>query len=532
LVYDLVIKNGHVIDGTGRPRFKANVYVEDGKLSNISSDGPEFGEKVIDAEGMIVSPGFIDMHSHSDLTIFGNRRAESMIRQGVTTVYFTPDGWSPAPIVDMHREDLREYYETLTFGSPPPFNWTTYEEYFNSLEEGGLGVNVRANVGFGTVRINVMGFDDRDPTREELERMKELIDQAFRDGVCGMSTGLTYHPQSYSTTQEVLELCEIVSKHGGIYHTHTRGGTEGMREALEISERSSVPVQLTHTTPSNEQIDIIEDASARGVDVMFDAYPYTAGSTFLSARLRGWVHEGGREDLLQRIMMQDVREKIWNDWKEVSADRWPNGRRGLPLIAWCQNERCRKYEGKTMNEISDMMDVDIVDAYCSLLLENKGNVMFLSLHSRLHEDVKRAFQHRLMLVGSDSWAMAPYGPLHIGYPHPRCYGTFPKILGRYVRQMGLLTLEEAIKKMTFASARRMLITDRGALRKGMAADITIFDPETVIDNATYENPHQYPLGIEYVVVNGKVTIKKDEHTGVLAGKALRYRSKAEQQNNT
>ena len=526
--YDLVIKNGHVIDGTGRPRFKANVYVEEEKISKISSDGPEFGEKVIDAEGMIVCPGFVDMHSHSDLTIFGNRRAESLIRQGATTLYFTPDGWSPAPVVEMHREDLKDYYETLTFGSPLPFSWTTYEDYFNRLEEGGLGVNVRANVGFGTVRIDVMGFDNREPTREEMEHMKELVDQSFRDGVCGMSTGLTYHPQCYSSTREVLELCEIVAVHGGIYHTHTRGGTEGIKEALEISEKSGVPVQLTHTTPSDEQIKIIEDARARGVDVIFDAYPYTTGSTFLSARLRGWAHEGGREELLRMIRMQDVRERIAKEWKEVSADRWPNGRRGLPLIAWCQSEKCRKYEGKTLNEVSEMMDVNVVDAFCSLLLENRANVMYLSLHSRLHRDVKKAFQHPLMLVGSDSWAMAPYGPLHVGYPHPRCYGTFPKVLGRYVRHMGLLTLEEAIKKMTFASARRMLINDRGALREGMAADITIFNPETVIDNATYESPHQYPLGIEYVVVNGEVTIEKGEHTGTLAGRVLRYRSQSEQ----
>jgi N-acyl-D-amino-acid deacylase len=484
--YDLVIKNGYVIDGTGSPRCKANVYVDEGKIVKVDSEGPEYGDKIIDAKGLIVCPGFLDMHSHTDLTIFGNKRAESFIRQGVTTLYVTPDGWSPAPVVARYRDDLKNYYETLSFGVSLPFNWDTYGKYFNRLVEGGLGLNFRANVGFGTVRIDAMGFEMREPTRAEMEHMKELVEQAFRDGVCGMSTGLSYYPQCYSTTSEVLELCQVVAKYGGIYHTHTRGGLEGVREALELGERSGVPVNLTHTTPSDEMYEVIKGAEARGVEVTFDAYPYTAGSSFLSGiYLPGWVHEGGPEEMLKKIRKPEVRERIQREWRKNSSETWPNGHRNTPLIAWCQNERCRKYEGKTVNEVADMMDVSLVDALCNLLIENKANVMRVGLHSRLHRNVKRAYQHPLMLVGSDGWAMAPYGALHVGYPHPRCYGTFPKVLGLYVRTMGLLTLEEAIKKMTWASAQRMLIKDRGAIREGMAADITVFDPETVIDNATY-----------------------------------------------
>lgn len=526
--YDLVIKNGHVIDGTGRTRFKTNVYVEEGKIAKISSSGPKFGDKVIDAKGMIVCPGFVDMHSHSDLTIWENRRVESIIHQGATTLYFTPDGWSPAPVVEEHRKDLMEYYETLTFGAPLPFTWTTYDDYFNELEKAGIGVNVRANIGFGTVRINAMGYEMRAPTNSEMEHMKEMFDHAFKDGVCGMSTGLSYYPQCYSTIEELLELMKVAATHGGIHHIHTRGGTEGIKEALELSERSSVPVHLTHTTPSDEQLALIEGAKARGVDITFDAHPYTAGSSFISGiYLPGWIHEGGRGEMLKRIRGPEVRERIDKEWGERPPDMWPNGPRGTPIIAWCQNEKYGKYEGKTLNEIADMMDLDLVDAFCILLMENKGNVMYVGLHLYTHRDVKRTYQHPLMLVGSDSWAMAPYGPLHVGYPHPRCYGTFPKILGRFVRQMGLLTLEEAIRKMTWGPAQRILIKDRGALCEGMAADITLFDPETVIDNATYWNPHHYPTGIEYVIVNGKVVIEKGKHTGALAGKVLRFQSQYE-----
>lgn len=525
--YDLVVKNGWVVDGSGRPRFKATVSIAEDRIIDVSSTGSTTGDVVIDAEGLVVCPGFLDMHSHSDFTIFGNKRAESFIRQGATTLYFTPDGWSPAPVVDARRDVLREYYETLTFGAPLPFTWDTYDDYFRELTRGGLGINVRANVGFGTVRVDAMGYEMRNPTRAEIAHMKALVDQAFHDGVCGLSTGLTYPPQCYSTTDEVLELCGVVARHGGIYHTHTRGGMEGLREALEIGERSGVPVQLTHTTPSPEQYHLIECAVERGVDVMFDAYPYTAGSSFLSGiYLPGWVHEGGRAAMLTRLRRPDVRDKIAHEWANGQPERWPNGHRNTPLIAWCQNEACKKYEGKTVDDVADLMDVSRVDALCNLLLENQGNVMRVGLRSRLHASVKRAFQHPLMLVGSDGWAMAPYGALRTGYPHPRCYGTFPKVLGLYVRLMGVLPLEEAIKKMTWASAQRMLLEDRGLLRPGMAADITIFNPATVIDNATYWDPHQYPTGIEYVIVNGAVTIANGEHTGELAGRVLRYRSRA------
>jgi N-acyl-D-amino-acid deacylase len=511
--YDLVIKDGYVVDGTCRPRFKANVYVEGDRITRVASEGPRSGDRVIDADGMIVSPGFVDMHSHSDFTIFGNRKLDSLIHQGATTLYFTPDGWSPAPVDREHRRELEEYYEPLTFGSPLSLDWTSYDEYFKSLEEGGIGVNIRANVGFGTVRINAMGFEMREPTTLEMDYMKEMVNQAFLEGVCGMSTGVSYTPQCYSTTEEILELCKVVADHGGIYHTHTRGGIRGMKEAIELGERSSIPVNLTHTTPSDEELKIIEEAVARGVEISFDGYPYTAGSTLLSGiYVPGWAKEGGRQEMLKRLRNQDVRKRIGREWGQLYPERWPNVEEKAPLIAWCHNEESKKYEGLTLEQVSFLMDVDHVDTVCNLLIENEGKVMYVGLNIRKHRHVKRAFQHPLFVVGSDSWAMAPYGLMKVGYPHPRCYGTYPKILGRYVRQMGLLALEEAINKMSYAPAQRMLIKDRGALIEGMAADITIFNPDTVMS------------GIEYVIVNGETVIKEGRHTGRLAGKALRYKS--------
>jgi N-acyl-D-aspartate/D-glutamate deacylase len=358
--------------------------------------------------------------------------------------------------------------------------------------------------------------------------MKEMFDQAFKEGVCGISTGLVYYPQCFSTTEELLELMKIAAKHGGIHHTHTREGTEGIKEVIKISEKSGVPVHITHTTPTDEQFSLLETAIARGVDITFDAHPYTAGSSFLSGiYFPGWVHDGGRGEMLERIKEPQVRERIDKEWRERPPERWPNGQRGKPIIAWCQNENYRKYEGKTINEISNSMDLDIIDTFCVLLMKNKGNIMYVGLNNYIHNSIKKAYQHSIFLVGSDAWALAPYGPLHIGYPHPRCYGSYPKILGKFVRQLGLFSYEDAIRKMTWNPAQRMLVKDRGALLEGMAADITIFDPNSVIDNATYRKPHQYPSGIEYVIVNGSVTIEKGEHTGALEGKVLRFQSRYE-----
>ncbi len=519
--YDIVIKNGHLIDGTGKPRTRANVYVKDGKIVKVG-DGTETADKTIDAEGLIVSPGFLDTHNHSDYMLLLNGRAESYIHQGVTTINIANCGHSPAPL-DPKRKSERT---TLMWGLDLTVDWHTFKEYFRRLEKSQIGINVRTMVGFGTVREAVMGFEMRDPTKDEIEEMKAHVDQAFDDGVFALSTGLTYPPQCYSKTDEVVELAKVAAKRGGMYYSHTRGGDEGVREALEIGFKAKIPVQVSHYSPlEDEGYTVLEDAKRKGLDVAFDAYPYTAGCSYMSGiYIPGWAHEGGVDKMLQRLKDPDMRNKIADEWTKQSQRRWPNGRGNTPMVAFVSKERFKKYEGLTINEVAEIMDLDLIDAMAALLIGNENNVMRVGLFSRNPRGVVKAFRHPLMVLGSDGWAFAPYGVLHSGRPHPRCYGTYPKTLGLFSRDLGVLPLEEAVMKMTSAAAKRLLISDRGVIKEGYKADITIFNPETVMDTATYRDPHQYPVGIEYVIVNGKVAIDEGKHTGASAGEVLRYRT--------
>jgi N-acyl-D-amino-acid deacylase len=517
MVFDIVIKNGYIIDGTGKPMFKGNVYVKDGKITKIG-DGSEAGDKVINAEGLIVCPGFIDVHNHSDYTLLINGRAESFIRQGVTTINIGNCGHSPAPV------RLKGRRVTVMWGLKVNINWSSLAEYFKRLEDTGIGINVRAMVGFGSIREAVMGFEMRDPTKDELDEMKAHIDSAFKEGAFALSTGLTYPPQCYSKTEEVVELAKVAAKHGGMYFTHTRGGEAGVKEAIEIGFKAKIPVQMSHYTPaSKEGYAILEEARDKGLDVAFDAYPYTAGCSYMSGiYIPGWVHEGGVENMLKRLRDPEVREKIAYEWARSPSGRWPNGSENKPLVAFVKEQRFKRYEGLTIDEVAEIMDLEPIDAMAALLIGNKNNVMRVGLFSRRPKAVIRAFQHPLMVVGTDGWSFAPYGKLNVGKPHPRCYGTYPKILGLYVRDLGILTLEDAIKKMSLLPAKRLLISDRGAIKEGYWADITIFNPNTVMDTATYRDPHRYPEGVEYVIVNGKVTVEMGEHTGALPGQVLRH----------
>ncbi len=521
MVYDIVIKNGYVIDGTGRPRTRANVYVKDGNIVK-TGDGTETADRTIDAKGLIVSPGFLDTHNHSDYMLLLNGKAESYIHQGVTTINIANCGHSSAPL-DPKRKSERT---TLMWGLDLTVNWHTFSEYFRRLEESPIGINVRPMVGFGTVRETVMGFEMRDPTKDEIEEMKAHVNKAFDDGVFALSTGLTYPPQCYSKTDEVVELAKVAAKRGGMYYSHTRGGDEGVREALEIGFKAKIPVQVSHYSPiEDEGYTVLEDAKKKGLDVAFDAYPYTAGCSYMSGiYIPGWAHEGGVDKMLQRLKDPDIRNKIADEWAKQSQRRWPNGRGNTPMVAFVCKERFKKYEGLTINEIAEIMDLDLIDTMAALLIGNENNVMRVGLFSRSPRGVVKAFRHPLMVLGSDGWGFAPYGVLHSGRPHPRCYGTYPKTLGLFSRDLGVLPLEEAVMKMTSSAAKRLLISDRGIIKEGYKGDITIFNPETVMDTATYRNPHQYPIGIEYVVVNGKVAIDGGKHTGVSAGEVLRYKA--------
>jgi len=531
LMFDVIVKNGKVVDGTGNPWFKADLGIKDGRIVKVGHLDSVKAEGIIDAKGLAVCPGFIDAHSHSDMTIPFGPKVESAVRQGVTTIVTGNCGMSLAP-VNPAKENLLTRYLHSIFSLPPggmrgKVEWRTFGEYLKKMEEKGIASNVAPLVGHGTVKIAVMGFEDRPPTVEELEEMKALIAEAMRSGAMGMSTGLIYAPGAYSKTDEIIELAKVVARYGGVYASHIRNEgaalIQAMEEAIEIGERAQVPVEIAHHKASGkafwgktvESLRLMEEARARGVDITCDQYPYEAGMTSLVMLLPPWAHEGGMDKLLGRLRNSEDREKMRKDLENMVYG-WED-----IYVSHVETERNKPLEGKNLVEIAKARGKDEFTALCNLLLEENG-VASMVVFSMDEGDIRRVMKHHLQMVGSDSWAVASYGILGAGKPHPRFYGTFPRILGKYVREERAFTLEEAVRKMTSFPAQRFGLRDRGLVREGFWADLVVFDPESVRDRATYQAPHQYPEGIEYVIVNGKIVVEKGEHTGVLAGKVLRH----------
>ena len=537
-MFDLIIKKGKIIDGTGNPWFKGDLGIKNGKIEKIGHLDLSKAEKTLDADGLIVCPGFIDMHSHSDISVFFNPKLESTIRQGITTSVVGNCGLSLAPVNPSRKGLLIKEISSLL---PPceelKIDWCEFAEYLARLEGIGISANIATLVGHGTVRMAVMGLENRDPTSEELEEMKSLVAEAMEAGAFGLSTGLIYPPGMYSKTDELIELCKVVAKYGGIYASHIRSERamliEAVKEAITIGERAKIPVEISHHKAAGkpnwgktkETLKLMEEARARGVDVTCDQYPYNAGMTSLATLLPPWVHEGGMAKLLERLRSREEREKIRKEMEESPAG-WEN------FIADCGweniyvssvfSEKNKPLEGKNLAEIAKIRGQDEFTVLCDLLLEEEGRVSMV-VFAMNEEETRRVMRSRLQMVGTDAWASAPYGVLNVGKPHPRFYGTYPRILGRYVREEGILTWEEAIRKMTSFPAQRLGLMDRGLLRPGMWADIVIFDPMKIIDKATYQDPHQYPEGIEYVLVNGRIVIEKGEHANIPAGKVLRLK---------
>ena len=503
--FDAIIKNGLAIDGAGNPGFKANIYIKDGKIVKISRTGLGEADKIIDASGLVVAPGFIDIHQHSDQTLYGNSRLESYIHQGVTTAAVGNCGLSMAPLDDEYRREIIRYNEAFTFGLDIPYDWNSFGEYLDKLDRMPLGLNLWPQIGHCTLRASVMGYENREATPRELDLMKTVLEEALEAGANAISTG-GYVPGEWANIEELIELSKIVARYGGVYTTHLRRG--GFEEAVEIGEKAGIPVEVAHYDGKG-----VAEARARGVDVTYNAYPYHAGSSLLGQVLPFWVYEGGVDAMLERLKRSEVRERI----KEEPMARDLN----RSVIAYLPEKKCEKYEGRAVGEIARSEGVDPVDWVCDILLENDGSGMYIHMNGRNEAYVFNTLRDPNEHVMSDGWAFAPYGQLHVGKPHPRCYGTYPRILGWYVRECEAITLQEAVRKMTSAPAQKMGLKDRGLLREDMWADITIFNPKTVIDKATFDDPHQYPLGVEYVLVNGQVVTEKGEHTSVLAGKVLR-----------
>lgn len=520
--FDIVIKNGMVMDGTGNPWYHADIGIEGDRIKTIGRIND--GTKTIDASGHIVTPGFIDIHTHTDLPILIDPKAQSKIRQGVTTEVIGMCGESAAPMNDSLKQYRLKYNAS---GVPDGFSydWSSMDSYMNRVDRQGAAVNIAPVVGHGTVRQNILGYESREPSGDELAEMKSLVREAMEHGAWGMSTGLIYPPSAYGKQPEITELAKVVAEYGGLYFSHIRDEgkalIEAVTEACEIGKDSKSPVQIAHFKAkgkpywgrTTESLALVRKFRETGVDVTFDQYPYTASSTNLTALLPHWSQEGGAEKLMEYLQNPAMRKKMAGEW-QFSFD-WTD-------IQVANAKNNPEYNGRNIQEIGEMMGREPQDAYFDLLvLENTQvpAVMFLMNE----DDLRGVMQSPYGMVGSDGSAIAPDGMWANYAPHPRFYGTFPRVLSHYVRDEGVITLQEAVRKMTGAPAQKLGFKDRGILREGYKADITILDPDKVKDMATFTKPQQYPAGIPYVFVNGEAVIENGVHTGALPGKALRKR---------
>ncbi|RLG49496.1 MAG: D-aminoacylase [Thermoproteota archaeon] len=545
LTYDIVIKEGLIVDGSGRPGFKADLAVKGGRIAKIDEVIDVEADRIINAEGLAVCPGFIDIHTHSDFVLLVNPKAESKVRQGVTTEVVGNCGGSAAPARGAALERAKRIMSGYGIDG---VEWTSFSDYLNLLERKGIAINVVALVGHGTVRQCALGMENRPPTERELQEMKSLVAEAMEAGAFGMSSGLVYPPGRYASIEELIELCKVVASYGGIYASHIRGEretiVEAVKEAIEIGRRSGVSVQISHHPAkiggwgkSKETLRLIEEAREEGIDVNCDMHPYIAGSTGLSALLPPWVQEGGPEKIVQRLKNEELRKKIRQDMiEEKIPGPGPCGlvKRGMwdkLMLADC--EKNKGLIGLNFEEIARRRGKDPFEAYFDLLVEEEARGMVVGFYYN-EEDIRRVLLHPTSMIGSDGYALAPYGPLGKGKMHPRSYGTFPMVFRKYVRGESrkeliyddgakLLTLEKAVMKMTSVTAKKLGLKDRGLLKEGMRADIVILDPKRVADKATYLDPYQYPEGIEYVIVNGELVIDEREHTGSLPGMVLRHK---------
>lgn len=529
--YDVIIRGGKVVDGTGNPWVFADVGIRAGRIERVGRLGTARASRVIDATGKIASPGFIDMHTHSDIPLLVDGRAESKVRQGVTTELLgegSTAGPVEGPAIGPMKDALARYRMSLT--------WRSLGEYFARLHQSGHATNVASYVAAGQVRTCVIGFDNRPPTAAELDRMRTLVAEAMEDGAFGLVTSLEAIG-GYASSDEIAELAKVVGRFGGIYATHIRGESdellESLGEAIEIGEKAGVPVDVFHLKASGqknwgrmpEALRLIESARARGVDITANQYPYIAGAHPLLPLLPPWALDGGAQKTMERLRDPAARGRITREiaeglpgWRHNYVQQ-SGGWKGV-MISNTRTEKNRVLAGKTLADNATMRGKDPAEAFFDLLLEENGQVSGV-LFIMSEDDVKTVMRAPWVSVGSDGSALAVDGPLGEGHPHPRNFGTFPRILGRYVREQHVLGLEDAVRKMTSLGAQRLGLRDRGLLRRGYWADVVVFDPDRVADGATFENPKQYPNGIEFVLVNGRIVIDGGRHTGARPGQILR-----------
>ena len=530
--YDLVIENGRVVDGTGRAAFDADVAINGDRIAFVGRlPRGARARRTIDARGLLVAPGFIDMLGQSEQNVLIDRRAMSKVMMGVTTEV-TGEGGSIAPINERLIKEDEDFYRRYNL----TVDWRTLDEYFRRLEREHSGINLATFVGATQVRAYVVGFDNRAPTPEELEKMKSLVADAMKEGALGVSTSLQYVPARFAKTDEIVELAKVAHEYGGIYATHQRSEANALdsslAEVFEIARRAQIPAEIWHLKTAYkknwgrmpEVIAKINAARAGGLDITADVYPYTAASTSLSACLPPWALEGGTERMLARLRDPATRARIKQDILKDTSE-WENiylgsgGASGV-LIGSVVNRELEGLQGKRVSEIAKEQGKGELDALLDIVAADRGQTGAIYFMMS-EDDLRAALRAPFVSICTDSGARATDGPLAGSKSHPRGWGTFPRVLGRYARDEHLFTLEEAVRKMTGQPAARVRLRDRGVLRAGAFADVTVFDPARVRDRATFEEPNQYAEGIRYVLVNGQVEVDGGRRTDVNAGRPLR-----------
>jgi N-acyl-D-amino-acid deacylase len=540
---DLIIKNGYIIDGSGdsspfKQWVKGDVGITEDIITVIGALEKNEARTIIDATNKIVCPGFIDVHTHSDFTILVNPKAESRIRQGVTTDVIGSCGFGPSPILEKGSMSIDLYELDL--------DWSSTDGYIKRLNHTGSAINILPMVGHVNIRSTVMGFDDRTPTKSELNEMKELLRKEMDEGSWGFSTGLISQPSIFADKEEIIELYKVVAEKGGVCKTHMRGGGDRVfaatLEAIETSKRSGARLIIHHHKAMGDRnankvlitIPLIDKANSEGADIYMDMYPYLSGQANLWAALPPWVREGGEEKIVERLKEPEIRTRVKMemlepmlvpDWESYYAQTGPDFWDTCRIVA-CKNEHNKWMSGKTFNQAKPEWQ-DPFDFIFDLLIDEGGNVPFIlpDVIQESDEYLRVILRHPRTIFGSDGYALDTYSSLsRWAYPHPRSFGTFPRIFKKYVKETRDFTWSEAIRKMTSLPASFMGLKDRGLIREGMYADIVVFDPNKIADRATIEKPTSYPIGIEYVIVNGKIVLENDVHTGNLPAGAIPFKA--------
>ncbi len=525
---DILISKGLVFDGQGTPPQEADIAIKGDKIYRITANiNPHKAKRIINARGLAVAPGFIDAHSHTDVGLLVNPKAESQVRQGVTTEISGNCGFSPFPISDVVFSEYRKYYkEEYNI----KLDWRDINGFFKRLTEKGMALNYATLLGHGNLRGEVVGYYDQPASKKEMEMMKKILAENLKAGALGLSTGLIYPPGSYARTEEIVGLCHEVARARGVYATHMRDEgdkiLEAIGEALHIARETKVSLQISHlkvSYPRNwpklkKVISVLEEARAQGIKLLADRYPYIAGANSLADSLFPlWALQGSTAEFIKRLKNPSLSTQFRNHMAQTlqKIGSWEK-----VIISDVSTQKNKIYEGKNILEATKVAGKKPFEFIRDLLIEEENRVGKIVFYGR-EENLKEILSHPLVVIGADGSAVAPYGILNKGNPHPRFYGTFPRVLGRYARQEKIFTLAQAIQKMTSLTARKFNLHRRGQIRQGYFADLTLFDPDTVMDNAVWTQPKQYPKGIETVIVNGRIVVDKGSHTGILAGKILK-----------